>query len=74
MLYETLDNQDEESPRSSRATNKFRVCQVWAQVSVSYKPLELFKLIKRVALAIDIFFVDGVSYSAMETNVGLTGV
>ena len=41
---------------------------------MSYKPLELFKLIKRVALATDIFFVYGVLYSAMETNVGLTGV
>ena len=32
------------------------------------------KLIKRVTLATDIFCVDGVLYSAMETDVGLTGV
>ena len=32
------------------------------------------KLIKRATLATDIFFVDGVSYSAMETDVGLAGV
>ena len=74
MLYATHDNQDEDSLRSLRATNKFRVCQVLALVSVSYKPLELFKLTKRVKIATDIFFVNGVLYSAMETAVGLTGV
>ena len=32
------------------------------------------KLIKRETLATVIFFVDGVFYSAMETDGGLTGV
>ena len=32
------------------------------------------KIIKRATLATDIFFADGVLYSAKETNVGLTGV
>ena len=74
MLYETHDKQGEDSSRSLIATNKFRVCQVWTQVSVSYKKLELFKLIKRVTLATDIFLVGGVLHSAMETDVRLSGV
>ena len=36
--------------------------------------IEVVKLVKRVTVATDIFFVNGVLYSATETNVRLTGV